>query len=107
MTGFATVALSRQGHAGREHDTGAQLLRASAPEGSITLDGITYGLGGLVGQNDFAFLNTSLLSSWHADPQAFVYKAHRTGAPTARYAWTPGMRHSDATLAWPPKGITL
>ena len=23
------------------------------------------------------------------------------------YAWTPGMRHSDATLAWPPKGITL
>jgi hypothetical protein len=41
-TGFATVALSREGYAGREHDTGAQLLRTSAPEAVVTLDGVVY-----------------------------------------------------------------
>lgn len=106
-TGFATVALSREGHAGREHECGAQLLRASAPEAVLTLDGKGYGIGGLVGQHDYAFLNTSLLHSWSADPDAFVYKTHRTGVPEARYEWSPGVRHSDSTLHWPPRGITL
>lgn len=107
VTGFATVALSREGHAGREHDCGAQLLRASSPEAFITLDGVEYGVGGLVGQSDYAFLNTSLLHTWGADPSAFVYKQHRTGLPQKRYEWSPGVRHSDSTLAWPPRGITL
>ena len=95
ITGFATVSLAREGHAGREHETGAQLLRASAPEAVVSLDGVVYGIGGLVGQKDYAFLNTSLLHSWSADPAAFVYKSHRTGAPEARYEWSPGVRFSD------------
>ena len=44
------------------------------------------------GQKDYAFLNCSLLESLSADPSAFRYKAHRTGVPTARYDWTPGVR---------------
>jgi hypothetical protein len=107
VTGFATVGLSREGHAGREHECGAQLLRASSPEASVTLDGVEYSVGGLVGQNDYAFLNTSLLHTWSADASAFVYKQHRSGRPQKRYEWQPGIRHSDSTLAWPPRGITL
>ena len=102
---FATVALSRSGLAGREHDTGAQLLRATAPEAVVTLDGTAYPVGGLDGQTDFAFLNTSLLPSFSALPNAFRYQRHRQSVPPARYKWTPGQRSSDATLAWPPKGL--
>jgi len=106
-TGFATVVLARSGYTGREHDAGAQLLRASSPEGLITLDGVAYSIGGLTGQHDYAFLNMSLLPTMSSAPGAFVYKAHRTGVPAARFAWTPGVRFSDPTAAWPPRGITL
>ena len=105
--GFATVALSRVGHAGHEADTGVQLLRASAPEATIALDGVVYPVGGLLGQEDFAFFNTSLLHTLRVDPAAFVYRSHRTRAPQERFPWTPGVRHSDATAAWPPLGLTL
>ena len=106
-TAFATIALSRQGYAGREHDTGPQMLRAPAPEAIVELDNVTYNLGGLVGQSEYAFFNTSLLPGMRGDPDAFRYVGHTVGVPKQRYSWTPGMRHSDATLSWPPKGITL
>lgn len=105
--GFATIALSRVGHAGHEADTGAQLLRTSAAEATIGLDGVVYPVGGLLGQEDFAFFNTSLLHTLRADPTAFVYQAHRTRPPTERFPWSPGVRHSDAAAAWPPRGLTL
>ena len=105
--GFATVMLTREGHSGTQSDTGAQLLRTSSPEALITLDNASYCVGGLVGQTDFAFLNTTLLSSWNRDPTAFVYAAHRTGQPKPRFEWTPGVRSSDATASWPPQGLTL
>ena len=108
MRGFATALLSRQGGAGRElADAGAQLLRATSAEALVTLDGVTYGVGGLLGQADYSFLNTSLLPQMRADPAAFVYSAHRARSPTARFAWKPGARHSDNASAWPPAGLTL
>lgn len=106
-TGFATVGLSRVGAAGREADTGSQLLRASVPEALIALDNVSYAVGGLLGQTDYAFLNASLLRSMRVDPAAFVYKQHRQSSPTARYRWAPGARHSDPTAAWPPRGLSL
>ena len=101
-----------QGHAGVSRASGvvgAQLLRATSPEAVIVLDGISYGIGGLVGQGDFAFLNTSLLQNFSADPSAFVFRPpHRTVSATQkRYEWTPGQRHSDANAAWPPSGLSV
>lgn len=106
-TGFGTIGLARSGFAGREHETGQQLLRATAPEGLITLDGVSYSIGGLAGQKNFAFLNDTLLLNMSSAPGAFVYQTHRTGVPVARFEWTPGARFSDAEAAWPPRGITL
>jgi hypothetical protein len=60
-----------------------------------------------VGQTEFAFLNASVLTRLTADPAAFWYTGHRVGTPGKRFEWTPGARHSDATLAWPPKGVVL
>lgn len=113
--GFATVSLSRLGHTGLDSGSSslsnefANLLRTSSAEAIVKLNGKTYNLGGLVGQTDYAFLNSTLLGlgDIRADPDAFVYLAHRTGEPAKRFDWTPGMRHSDATLTWPPRGLTL
>ena len=105
--GFATIGLSRGAYTGRERDGGAELLRATAPEATVGLDNVTYNVGGLVGQTEFAFLNASQRTRLRADPGAFWYTGHRVGAPDKRFEWTPGQRHSDSTLAWPPKGVTL
>jgi hypothetical protein len=107
VSGFATVGLFRRGYSGREADTNSELLRASSPEAIIQLDDTVYGIGGLVGQSDYAFLNASLLTNMQADPTAFVFKSHELGIPQKRYEWTPGDRFSDASAAWPPQGLTL
>ena len=105
---FATIGLGREGYVGRERGGGGgQMLRATAPEATIVLDNTTYNVGGLLGQSEFAFLNASLLTRLQADPGAFWFTGHRIGPPQKRFEWTPGARHSDSTLAWPPKGVTL
>mgnify|MGYP000564491319 CR=1 FL=1 len=108
VSGFATISLAREGKMGYQQGTSPQMLRASSPEAIVQLGNATYNVGGLVGQADYAFLNASLLSRWTADPGAFVYSAHRLISTTQkRYEWTPGARHSDSTLIWPPKGVAL
>ena len=124
---FATIALDRAGHAGAQA-AGAdmRMLRAASPEGNISLDGFVYPVGGLRVNNrttktwkpgvnspgwsntDFATLNETQLPGMTADTQGFLYKSHRlAGAPAARYAWTPGVRHSNPRAAWPPRGLVL
>ena len=98
VTGFGTIELSRSGYAGREHDVGSQMLRSVSEEGRITLDNVDYTIGGLSGQTDFAFINNSLVTELEAASNSFVYKQYRTGAPTKRYEWTPGMRFSGLCL---------
>jgi hypothetical protein len=109
--GFATAALSRSGFTGPQSSQAqaAQLLRATAPEAQMVLDGVAYDVGGLVGQADFAFLNVSLVPQFSANPAAFAFRPpHRVSASTRkRFEWTPGQRHSDVTAAWPPSGATL
>mmetsp|Transcript_39281 Transcript_39281/g.126227 ORF Transcript_39281/g.126227 Transcript_39281/m.126227 type:complete len:761 (-) Transcript_39281:56-2338(-) len=98
---------SRSGFGSNCDAGGANFLRATSPEAEMRLDGVNYSIGGLVGQRDFAFLNVSELPELTSPAGAFRYSAHRTGAPTARYKWAPGVRHSDASLSWPPRGLTL
>ena len=108
--GFATAFLGRQGYAGRElRADGAQLLRATSPEAVVTLDGVEYNVGGLDGQTEFSFLNTSLLRNFTPAAGAFVFRPpYRLNTSTQkRYEWTPGARHSDASAQWPPLGLSL
>jgi len=105
--GFGTIALSRSGFGSNCDAGGANFLRATSPEAEMRLDGVNYSIGGLVGQRDFAFLNVSELPELTSPAGAFRYSAHRTGAPTARYKWAPGVRHSDASLSWPRLALSL
>eukprot|EP00656_Telonema_subtile_P006243 TRINITY_DN12867_c0_g1_i2.p1 TRINITY_DN12867_c0_g1~~TRINITY_DN12867_c0_g1_i2.p1 ORF type:complete len:203 (-),score=32.33 TRINITY_DN12867_c0_g1_i2:65-673(-) len=105
-TGFATIGLTRHSAGSGRATSDMHALRSSSPECAFTLDGVAYTAGGLSGQSDMAFLNTTLLKTMTATPGSFEYKGYRTRAPTARYTWTPGARHSD-DVAWPPLGLTV
>ena len=62
-------------------------------------------VGGLRGQRRYAFLN---LNAWNltAGRDDWVYVSHEVTQISARWAWTPGQRHSVAA-PWPPRGLEL
>jgi len=91
---------------------GTSLLRAPGPEGSITLDNVSYPLGDLSGdgvaQGFAAYCNRSAPGWATADARGWTYARHELLAPsTGGIAWTPGTRGSRASAAWPPAGATL
>ena len=80
------------------------LLRAVKPEAVVTLDGVRYDVGGLVGQPDLAFLRPDWLDALQNDAAAFQVAGFALGR-------TPGgpleqVRHADRHT-WPPPGIAL
>ena len=97
--GWATVDLN-------SHSAQQSLLRAVAPEATLTLDGVSYPLGGLR-QNDSSEFAYALRSDWalELNPAAWTYKSLQTSAPEAVYEWTPGTRHSPSDTVWPPAGL--
>ena len=94
------------------HDERASRGLGSA-EGLVSLNGRNYTLGGLDGHVTptaaAALHNLTELKLGALRPAAasFRYLRHRVLPVRPRYPWTPGARHSDATVAWPPRGVEL
>jgi len=84
---------------------GAALLRGVKPEAEVKLDGKTYNIGGLLGQPDYAYLQTGWLDQMTRDPAAFHFTGFETGKPVARMEWKR-VRHAE-DLPWPPPGASL
>lgn len=85
--------------------TGESLLRAIRPEAEITLDGIGYAVGGLVGQENQAFLPADL-GALKEDPMAMRYVGHEATAIEPRLEWKR-LRPAVTAGRWPPKGRHL
>ena len=86
--------------------TGDALLRGVKPEARVTLDGIDYAVGGLVGQPNYAFLRSQWIDTLTAEPSAFRFVRFEVGLPEARIPWNR-VRHHAPGLSWPPKGVAL
>ena len=85
----------------------ASLLRAIDVEGYLTLDNITYPLGGIMQATEsYAYINKSD-PGIVANPQGWDYASWSLSAPVAPFPWTPGTRGSPKTAKWPPEGLTL
>jgi hypothetical protein len=103
-------------------DAHGSVLRGLSPEGTLTLDGVTYDVGGAVAMKDdgrtvcplpsgvgppdncpTAFFNRTVVYATNA--AAFQYAGHWTSAPEAPFEWAPA-RHAPAT-PWPPLGLVL
>ncbi|MDB5329348.1 MAG: hypothetical protein JWP03_499 [Phycisphaerales bacterium] len=86
--------------------TGTSLLRGVKPEARLEIDGHVYDVGGLVGQNDYAYLTRKAEERLAANPAAMKLVGWETGKTQERLAWKR-VRHHDSALPWPPPGVSL
>ncbi len=84
--------------------TGETLLRAVLPEGSVTINGTEYPIGGLGGQPNHAFLTPAWIDDLRADPASFQFRAISIGRPKPRLEWKQ-VRHHAPDAQWPPAGV--
>jgi hypothetical protein len=85
--------------------TGESILRGVKPEAAIELDGRPFDAGGLIGQEEYAYLLPEWLESMSADPSAFRLKNFTIGQTEARFQWN--RKRYCADLPWPPPGVSL
>ncbi|QDS94467.1 hypothetical protein FF011L_32460 [Roseimaritima multifibrata] len=86
--------------------TGQSMLRSVRPEARVTIDGVAYDVGGLVGQPNHAFLTPEWLDAMSTDPNAFQLIDFEIGLPEERFAWGRGRRAAPGSV-WPPQGVSL
>ena len=86
--------------------SGQALLRGVKPEAVVELDGTRYGVGGLKGQPNYAFLRPEWIDQLRADPAAFRYVGYEVSPITERMAWKQ-VRHHAPDVHWPPAGTHL
>ncbi len=88
------------------HSTGESLLRGAKPEAELSLDGVTWSVGGLDGQPDYGYLDSAWLDEMTANPNAFQYRGHEIGPLRERFPWSCRRAGAEGA-AWPPPGIEV
>ena len=86
--------------------TGEALLRGVKPEATVKINGITYEVGGLKGQPNYAFLKSEWLDNMQADPSAMQYIGYEISEPQTPFGWKR-VRDYAKNSEWPPKGKHL
>lgn len=85
--------------------TGQSLLRGLKPEAKIMIDSAWYNIGGLIGQQEYGYLQTEWIDTFQNDPKAFQYQSYRVGPIQSTINWQPS--HYASNKSWPPKGKHL
>ncbi|HVN05401.1 MAG TPA: hypothetical protein VMT86_13340 [Bryobacteraceae bacterium] len=85
--------------------TGASLIRGVKPEGEVELDGQSYEAGGLVGQEEWAYLRPEWIGRLKANPGSFHYTGMESGPTHERFAWK--RTEYSGNQPWPPSGASL
>ncbi|MDB5088807.1 MAG: alpha-galactosidase, partial [Mucilaginibacter sp.] len=83
--------------------TGRQLLRAVREEARLTINGKSYNIGGLKGQQEKAYLLPEWVDKFTADPQDFSYVSCKVKPiiPQLKYKstnWTLGTKYGTGTM---------
>ena len=86
--------------------TDESVIRGVKPEAIVMIDSVHYPVGGLTGQPNYAYLQADWINELRADSAAFHLSTYETGPIEASFPWKK-VRHHDASLAWPPKGIAI
>lgn len=84
--------------------TGESLLRAIRPEARVTLDGVEYAVGGLLGQPVQNYVLPQWLDSLTNDPKAFQFESLAVEPISARLIWKPRLEWLSRAVEWPPRG---
>ncbi len=86
--------------------TSENLLRGIKPEAEIMIDSTLYAVGGLEGQENYAFLRPQDIRTLKASDDAFQFVDYEVELPQLPFAWKR-VRHHAKDLSWPPKGAYL
>jgi len=86
--------------------TGESIIRAVEPEGSVTLNGQTYLLGGVQNQKNKSFLTAEWIKAMKPADTALKLVNFEMGAPKERLKWKR-TRHHAPDAVWPPRGKYL
>ncbi len=86
--------------------TGEAIIRAVEPEGSVTIDGNLYLIGGAEGQPNKAYLTEEWRAKLTPPKNALELVGVETGEPAERLEWKR-VRHHAPDAVWPPGGKTL
>lgn len=82
------------------------ILRAVKPEARVTIDGVSYDVGGLTGQPNSAFLRDEWLDDMKPSPSALQFVGLKTGKTVKRFEWKQ-IRHHSPDTNWPPPGVKV
>jgi hypothetical protein len=85
--------------------TGASLIRGVKPEAEVALDGQSYAVGGLVGQEEWAYLRPEWVDHMQPVADAFHFTGMEQGATKERFPWKRAPYSGNQ--AWPPAGVSL
>ena len=80
--------------------TGEEMVRAVSPEGTLTIDGREYSIGGLDGQPERGFLEEGWVSSMTPSEDSFLYRGYTEGTITEKIHWAKdrwALNKEDAT----------
>ena len=85
--------------------TGESVIRGVKPEAVVELDGERYEVGGLAGQEEYAYLRREWVDGLESDPGAFQLAGFEVGQIEERLPWKQKRHAPD--LSWPPPGVRL
>lgn len=87
--------------------TGENMLRAIRPEAEVSIDGLNFPVGGLVGQPVQNYLLDKWVHQMEADPSALNLLDYKFGNTVPRFDWKKRPEWMPKDLDWPAPGKQL
>ena len=87
------------------HMTGETLVRTACPEGTVTIDGKDYPLGGLDGIEEYGYLTEEWLDGFSLSPESFRVVDFKVSELRKRMEWK--QKRWALVKEWDPKGKEL
>ncbi len=87
--------------------TGQNEIRSVRPEAAVTINGISFEIGGLTGQPIHNYISPAWLDTMKSSANAFKYSRHTIGKTKERFPWKPRSQWLSSPAAWPPPGVAL
>lgn len=86
--------------------SGESFLRGVKPEAEVKIDGVTYEVGGLKGQPNYAFLKEEWIDDLSNNSAAMQFTGYEILETEMPFEWAK-VRYGDINSPWPPKGVHL
>ena len=87
------------------HMTGETMVRTACPEGTVTIDGKDYPLGGLDGIEEYGYLTEEWLDGFSLSPESFQVVDFKVSELRKRMEWK--QKRWALVKEWDPKGKEL